>query len=103
VGQPVAQARDKAVAAGIVINGLAIMLRPSTTVALDQYYADCVIGGPGSFVLPVHRVEDFTTAIRRKLVLEISDRGASSDPIPIDDPQTDCLVGERQWQNLFDR
>lgn len=103
VGQPVALARDKAVAAGIVINGLAIMLRPSTTVALDQYYADCVIGGPGSFVLPVHRVEDFTTAIRRKLVLEISDRGASSDPIPIDDPQTDCLVGERQWQNLFDR
>nr|CAD6601444.1 hypothetical protein RTCK_00865 [Rhizobium sp. TCK] len=103
VGQPVALARDKAVAAGIVINGLAIMLRPSTTVALDQYYADCVIGGPGSFVLPVRRVEDFTTAIRRKLVLEISSLGASSDPIRIDDPQTDCLIGERQWQNLFDR
>ncbi len=103
VGLPVALVRDRAVEAGVVINGLAIMLRPSTAVPLDEYYADCVIGGPGSFVLPVHRIEDFTAAIRRKLVLEISNRAPQPAPVRINDQQTDCLIGERQWQNLFDR
>lgn len=102
-GNPVEPARDKAVEAGIVINGLAIMLRPSGT-ALDRYYGDCVIGGPGAFVLPVHEIKDFATAVRRKLVMEISGLG----PNPIvrriaDQSRSDCLIGEKQWQDLFDR
>jgi hypothetical protein len=57
-GGPVAPARDAALAQGLVINGLPIMLRqpdytPWSIPDLDIYYADCVIGGPGSFVLPV--------------------------------------------------
>lgn len=104
VGQPVVPVRDKAVEAGIVINGLAIMLRPSGTPAsLDEYYADCVIGGPGAFVLPVHRIEDFAVAVRRKLVMEIS--GVVPPPqvrkIAMEEP--DCLIGERQWQHFLDR
>ncbi|MGO7697086.1 DUF1194 domain-containing protein, partial [Rhizobium leguminosarum] len=60
--------------AGMIINGLAIMLRPSDAPnGLEKYYADCVIGGPGAFVLPVRKIEDFAVAVRRKLVLEISD------------------------------
>lgn len=104
-GNPVAPTRDKAVEAGIVINGLAIMLRPSGAPGgLDKYYADCVIGGPGSFVLPVYKIEDFAVAIRRKLVLEVS--GLPSPPTTIKiagQPATDCMVGEKQWQDMFDR
>jgi hypothetical protein len=105
-GNPVAPARDKAVAAGIVINGLAILLRPSGAPGgLDKYYADCVIGGPGAFVLPVHNIEDFAVAVRRKLVMEISDRGpaAGVQKIATTEPQADCLVGEKQWMDYYDR
>ncbi len=104
-GNPVAPARDKALEAGLVINGLALMLRPSGAPGgLDKYYADCVIGGPCSFVLPVYKIEDFAVAVRRKLVLEVS---GLSPPLTIgriaDQPATDCMIGERQWQEMFDR
>jgi len=105
-GNPVTPTRDKAVASGMVINGLAIMLRPSDAPdGLDKYYADCVIGGPGAFVLPVHKVEDFAIAVRRKLVLEIS---GLSPPATVQEtagaaPAADCLVGEKQWRDFFER
>lgn len=105
-GNPVVPARDKAVEAGIVINGLALMLRPSGAPGgLDKYYGDCVIGGPGSFVLPVHNIEDFAVAVRRKLVMEIS---GLTPPATIQktagkQPTSDCMVGEKQWQDIFDR
>ncbi|MBB3464905.1 hypothetical protein FHT92_005553 [Rhizobium sp. BK377] len=105
-GDPVTPARDAALEAGIVINGLAIMLRPSDVPeGLDKYYGDCVIGGPGSFVLPVYKIEDFAVAVRRKLVWEISGRELPAEigKIAINPPTTDCLVGEKLWQNLFDR
>jgi len=105
-GDPVTPARDTALRTGAVINGLAIMLRPSDVPeGLDKYYADCVIGGPGSFVLPVYKIEDFAVAVRRKLVWEIS--GLEPQPqirkIVANQPTTDCLVGEKLWQNFFDR
>nr|CAD6430212.1 hypothetical protein REQ54_03418 [Rhizobium sp. Q54] len=104
VGQPVVPARDRAVEAGIVINGLAIMIRPSGAfVPLDEYYGNCVIGGPGAFVLPVHDIKDFAVAVRRKLVMEISGISPSPDYKRIDYSEADCLVGERQWQNFLDR
>jgi hypothetical protein len=104
-GNPVEPARDKAIEAGIVINGLAIMLRPSGAPGgLDKYYADCVVGGPGSFVLPVHNIEDFAIAVRRKLVMEIS---GLTPPATIkkvaNTPRSDCMIGEKQWQDIFDR
>lgn len=105
-GNPVAPTRDKAIEAGIVINGLAIMIRPSGAPGgLDKYYADCVIGGPGAFVLPVHKIEDFAVAVRRKLVLEISGLSppATVQKIAGDQPATDCMIGERLWQDLLDR
>jgi hypothetical protein len=105
-GNPVVPARDKAVEAGIVINGLALMLRPSGAPGgLDKYYGDCVIGGPGSFVLPVHDIDDFAVAVRRKLVMEISGLTppATVQKVAGKQPTSDCLVGEKQWQDLFDR
>ncbi|HEX2147775.1 MAG TPA: DUF1194 domain-containing protein, partial [Pseudorhizobium sp.] len=104
IGEPVSAVRSKAVEAGITINGLAIMLRPSwNSGALDQYYGDCVIGGPGSFVLPVHDVDDFATAIRRKLVLEISGKPPSAPMQNAAAEAADCMIGERQWQHFLDR
>lgn len=109
IGVPVQPVRDKAVEAGIVINGLAIMLRPSgTSGGLDRYYSDCVAGGPGSFVLPVHEIGDFAIAVRRKLVMEVSNVMPGDGPYPgirriAAEPKTDCMSGERQWQEFLDR
>ncbi|QLF68794.1 DUF1194 domain-containing protein [Peteryoungia desertarenae] len=102
-GLPVAPSRDKALSEGIIINGLAIMIRPSMAmVPLDKYYADCVIGGPGAFVLPVKKIEDFAPAIRRKLVMEISGL-LPAEAIPASVEQaTDCMIGEKirnDWDN----
>ena len=41
---------------------------------LDIYYEDCVIGGPGAFVIPIRERDQFKEAIRTKLVLEIAGR-----------------------------
>lgn len=76
-GRPLAAARAEALAEGIIINGLAIMLRarPGGTDeadTLDLYFAEEVIGGPGAFMLAVRRPEHLVEAIRRKLVLEIA-------------------------------
>jgi len=69
VGRPAAPARDAAVAAGIVINGLPILaLEPG----LDVYYRDNVIGGPGAFVVAVDSFEHFGDAILNKLITEIA-------------------------------
>lgn len=95
-GLPVVPVRDEVLAAGIVINGLAIMLRPSASIVpLDQYYADCVVGGPGSFVLPVHKTSDFAAAIRRKLVMEISSLAPPRIMPAADQPAADCMIGEK--------
>ena len=45
---------------------------PTTSSNLDQYYTDCVIGGPGAFMIPVNDWTQFPEAIRRKLVLELA-------------------------------
>jgi hypothetical protein len=72
-GRPAEMARDEAVKQGVVINGLPILtLEPD----LDSYYRDSVIGGPGSFVVPVHSYEAFADAILNKLVNEIAGTGS---------------------------
>ena len=77
-GPPLTPIRDRLVESGVVINGLPILLRPTTTWSswdipdLDKYYANCVIGGPGAFMVPITTREEFATATRQKLLLEIS-------------------------------
>ena len=107
-GAPVVPIRDAVLAQGFIVNGLPIMLRePSNTFYsipdLDIYYADCVIGGPGSFVLPVDDPSQLADAIRQKLVLEIA--GAPPRLTTVAEtrpaPRIDCLIGEklrRGWQ-----
>ncbi|PBB68388.1 hypothetical protein CK228_11225 [Mesorhizobium sp. WSM4312] len=104
IGPPVTATRDAATAKGIVINGLPILINPSPTFKhLDQYYAQCVTGGPGSFVLPIHSAAEFSTAIRRKLILEVSGIQDKARIIPVDaDAPIDCLQGERDRRFLSD-
>ncbi len=68
-GRPVTQARDDAVRAGVIVNGLPIL---SLEPWLDKYYFENVIGGPGSFMIPAESYEKFADAVLRKLVLEIA-------------------------------
>ncbi len=96
-GGPVAAARDAGIAQGVTINGLPLMLRPSRSYeAVDLYYRDCVIGGPGAFVLPVFDDRQLGQSIRRKLVLEIAARPPAGGLINTQgEAATDCLIGER--------
>ncbi len=72
-GDALSTAREHVVAAGITINGLPVITRGGRSDApLGAYYADCVIGGPGAFVMTVDDPSLFALAIRRKLVLEIA-------------------------------
>ena len=61
-------ARDRAIAAGITISGLAIL---NEEPFLDRYYLDNVVGGPGAFVSSADDYQDFASAILAKLLREI--------------------------------
>jgi hypothetical protein len=100
--------RDELVANGITINGLPLLLkRPNFStmdiVDLDVYYEDCVIGGPGAFVLPVHEHAKFVEAIRTKLVLEVAQLPPDAKVIPAQakTPRVSCTIGERLWQQRW--
>ncbi len=67
-GPNIGGARDRAVAQGITINGLAIVHEDTT---LDKYFMRDVIGGPGAFVEEADDYADYARAIQRKLVKEI--------------------------------
>ncbi len=83
-GTPMNDAHDEAVAKGIVINGLPVMDDSdgghNYTPGLDKYYSSCVIGGKGSFMIVAKNFKDFGQAIRRKLILEISQRAPAGEP-----------------------
>lgn len=117
-GPPVAAARDELVQRGFAVNGLPLMLKaPGFDVYeigdLESYYRDCVIGGPGAFVLPVRGVEAFAGAVRTKLVMEIAGLAPDDPALPepmrpsaqpaAGTPATDCLGGEQVWRDRFGR
>lgn len=109
-GAPVAGARDAALEKGIIINGLPIMMKePSYSTMdidnLDFYYEDCVIGGPGSFVVSIKERDKFKEAIRAKLLLEVAGRTPERKIVPVaeKEPRVSCLIGEKIWQDRWGR
>jgi Protein of unknown function (DUF1194) len=99
-GRIVTLARDEAVARGITINGLPIMLKLPTGAwdieDLDLYFQDCVIGGAGAFMIPVRAKHQFIDAIKTKIIREIA---AQPQPQVLIQPaqaasSANCLAGE---------
>ncbi len=80
-GRSVTDARDDALAKGIVINALVILtplaesFRPEHTNppgGLEKYFQDNVIGGPGSFTVVAEGHESFGRSLTKKLIQEIA-------------------------------
>lgn len=115
MGRAVEGARDLVVSKGITVNGLPILARSDSLAGffdvqnLDLYYEDCVIGGPGAFIVPVLETGGFAAAILRKIILEIA--GTSSPEqtgiVPAqfsrDAKRFDCLIGEKLWRHFMGR
>jgi hypothetical protein len=115
IGRPILAARRDVLDRAIVINGLAIQIKRGRGAYsyfdlpdLDRYYGECVIGGPGSFVLSVNDKRQFAQAIRQKLLLEISggpgpDRAMLHKAQFLPSPRRyDCLVGEKRWRQYLE-
>jgi Protein of unknown function (DUF1194) len=113
-GAPVVIVRNALIERGIIINGLPLMTNGGFGSAydvdnLDRYYADCVIGGPGAFMVQVNGWEQFPEAIRRKLVLELADSSSPQrekdrgEGLPVvlaqAKPPFDCMIGEKLWRD----
>jgi hypothetical protein len=107
-GPLIVPTRDDVLAGSITINGLPIMLkRPYVGTMdieeLDIYYEDCVIGGPGAFVVPIREREKFIEATRTKLVLEIAGRQPEAQIVRASSgvPRISCTIGEKMWQERW--
>lgn len=119
-GAPIVETRDALIKQGIIINGLPLMTSGGYSSTydvkdLDKYYANCVIGGPGAFMIPVNAWEQFPAAIRRKLVLELASNPGGAIPVQwlaqqappvfeaphalLPDGSQDCMIGEKMWRN----
>jgi hypothetical protein len=107
-GPLVTLTRDEVIAKGITINGLPIMLKEPQPGSvdikeLDIYYEDCVIGGPGAFVIPIREREKFKEAIRTKMVLDIAEPRIEPRVVPASaqNPRISCTIGEQMWQRRW--
>jgi hypothetical protein len=76
-----ATARNNAVAAGVTINGLAIL---GSEANLDSWYQNNIVGGPGSFLVTASNFTDFENAVKSKIGREVT---------PAPEPGTLALLG----------
>ena len=120
-GEYVTNARDRAIRAGVTINGLPIVNnRPSPwgrmpMPNLDLYYRKCVIGGKRSFLVVANDFKSFGRAIRRKLILEIvglpgrdrhqlvlDPKNARESPVLVSRVAPPCDAGEKRRRSWTD-
>ena len=76
-GPSIETGRQAALAAGIVINGLAVLCRSCDSGRAADYDLEAafrarIVGGPGSFVVTADGDAAFADAVRRKLIQEIA-------------------------------
>lgn len=85
-GPPLGPVRERLLAAGVTINGLAVACREAgcsgrpVAYDLERAFATTIIGGPGSFVVTVDERLRLAEAVRRKLLLEVA---GGSEPVRI--------------------
>lgn len=104
-GGPVLAAREEILRRGIIINGLPIQMRKASddlfdVADLDIYYEDCVIGGPGSFIVAVKSRDELVQSIRKKLLYEIAGKEPTFMRAAWQLPKQQrisCMVGEELW------
>jgi hypothetical protein len=104
-GRNVSDARADVLAKGVTINGLPIMLKEPSGYwdikDLDLYYRDCVIGGPGAFMIPARDKAQFRDAIKTKIIREVA---GLTDPEPrIQLAQTESRANCRAGENARER
>ena len=84
-GRPITEARDQAIAAGVTINGLAIIndkpnlgysAHTNPPGGLPNYYQQNVVGGTNAFLIVVKNFNSFADAMANKLAREINVAGA---------------------------
>jgi hypothetical protein len=99
-GRKVVLARDEAIAEGIIINGLPIMFGRAQNSpemdGLDLYYKECVIGGAGSFMIPLHDPEQFAMVIRTKIMREIAGTDGPNPKVVPTQSRMNCATGEKK-------
>lgn len=72
-GAPLWASRARALARGYTINAIVLpQIRYGVPYPLVDYFNDNVIGGDGAFVIEPETVNDYVSALRRKLMSEIS-------------------------------
>jgi hypothetical protein len=93
-GNAMREVHDRVIGQGIVVNGLPVMDDNANGYypGLDRYYAACVAGGRGSFVVVVHSYKDFGAAMRHKLILEISSNEPATKFGKLDQPRNPLLT-----------
>ena len=106
-GRRVTDARDDAIAKGVTINGLPLLLKQRTASAfdvenLDDHYRDCVIGGPGSFMMTVQERSQFAVAIKTKIIREMAGHEPAARFIPVQiRTSTNCSAVESlDWDRI---
>jgi hypothetical protein len=78
-GLPLIDSRARAFEVGYIVNGIAVSRdEPGITDDLPGYLENNVITGAGAFVIAPSKPEEYTMALRRKFVLEFSDRQIGS-------------------------
>ena len=110
LGRSITQARDEALAQGVVINGLPLLLnRPTNSWGaenLDEYYRDCVIGGLGAFMIPVRERHQFAEAIKTKIIREIAGAAPEALIVPTQaqsERRIGCEMGATRGQTDADQ
>jgi hypothetical protein len=109
VGGLVTQARDEIAARRITINGLPIVndridRYGAPMPNLDLYYRNCVIGGPGAFMVVAQDFRSFAVVVRRKLILEIAGLAPPAPPLlhrAAARWEPPCDAGERRLEERF--
>lgn len=104
-GPPVAPAREEALGRGIIINGVPIMIRTHLGALdidnLDEFYEDCIIGGPGSFMVAIKDRDKFKDVIRTTLLREVAEQRQQQEAAPAKAPRVSCMIGEKLWNDRW--